>query len=617
MELDNYLTQVRNYLVETDEYVRVNGNNLRRDQDLQIRKEFQYLHEKSSICRLNRNIKLNDYDIENLHTLLTEQYYNPALLNLVSCMVDYIVLVPDYNESLDKQMRIRNLITDLRLIGAGSYGRAFEAGLLHGNEDFIIKVPKEKPFELVHEYFVGRFLNNLRESIPNFVYTYAGFICSPPFSKDFLPGFQGSQPVNWCARKPGVQYLVQEKIPGEVMDDVIENMPVKTFMELLLQLVFSLNIANRFYSFTHYDLHIGNIILRDNGLPFSIPYSTPDKEVYIMSRYVATIIDYGFAFIRVDVGNDFENFGAYFNENFGITLKPFPLYDIFTLLTDCYYNSPNLKRIIGIMLVEFFNIRNLEPLFRKPPRGNIFLPPIKPWIDLNYWDFAQFLQRRFPDIYNDIVTDIPQAGNLRCKNKDHESDWESDCSNDQELINEIGLNPETNKIENVLDFYELFRKYPVDINYWRARFDFREGYQQLKNMFDTNALLYKNLTTNRPEPVYLVGLSVRGLYNENMWPHYLNYLHYLAQMTEILDNLQLIRDIYNALYKGVSLKDFPEFSLAGLPEAQRVHQIELSDTTRQFDYVDRFIHSENYIENINFMNFYYLLRDFNYQAGSP
>ncbi len=39
---------------------------------------------------------------------------------------------------------------------------------------------------IIHEILVGMVLNNLREYTPNFMYTYGGFICSPPIDRDIL-----------------------------------------------------------------------------------------------------------------------------------------------------------------------------------------------------------------------------------------------------------------------------------------------------------------------------------------------------------------------------------------------------------------------------------------------
>ena len=39
---------------------------------------------------------------------------------------------------------------------------------------------------IIHEILVGMVLNNLREYTPNFMYTYGGFICSPPIDRTIL-----------------------------------------------------------------------------------------------------------------------------------------------------------------------------------------------------------------------------------------------------------------------------------------------------------------------------------------------------------------------------------------------------------------------------------------------
>jgi hypothetical protein len=102
------------------------------------------------------------------------------------------------------------------------------------------------------------------------------------------------------------------------------------FVSVFLQVIAALGDARDLCDFCHYDLHAGNVLIRD--LPKSITQSTvyiPYRGFYIGTEKVSTVIDYGFSHLRVNG----SNFGKYGRENQGVRADmAYPLHDIYKLL---------------------------------------------------------------------------------------------------------------------------------------------------------------------------------------------------------------------------------------------------------------------------------------------
>lgn len=139
--------------------------------------------------------------------------------------------------------------------------------------------------------------------------------------------------------------IMINKISGGRFNDVLRNrlLESKDSLCLLKQVLVSLVIAQQVMDFTHYDLHVENILVRQTKYDLHI-YITPDGYVYPVETHglCPVIIDYGYSFV-----NKFETLlpSLYFNSSGFTCYKSDPLRDIFTLL--CSINAeikdPNAK----------------------------------------------------------------------------------------------------------------------------------------------------------------------------------------------------------------------------------------------------------------------------------
>ena len=99
----------------------------------------------------------------------------------------------------------------------GDQGMVFKVSTTKNKEPFAIlkfspKIIDIENDNIIHEILVGMVLNNLREYTPNFMYTYGGFICSPPIDRTIL-----NKKENYRGKVRGIL-----EIPEKVYDLYLE-----------------------------------------------------------------------------------------------------------------------------------------------------------------------------------------------------------------------------------------------------------------------------------------------------------------------------------------------------------------------------------------------------------
>lgn len=207
--------------------------------------------------------------------------------------------------------RIRDEITNLRNIGEGFHGSTYTTDVKFKNESsdlFVIKAPKDpqKKDELIHEIAVCMFsINELRNYIPHFSMIFGGFDCSAPITDT-----KGSV-VTWCnSDSNSVTYALCENIHGILLEDYLYSCSIDEFISVYLQIIYSLIFAYNICGFTHYDLHLGNVIIHQaTNKPVWVAFPStglkndPRKTthwIYSPSGVIPVFIDYGRTHIQLD-----------------------------------------------------------------------------------------------------------------------------------------------------------------------------------------------------------------------------------------------------------------------------------------------------------------------------
>lgn len=299
---------------------------------------------------------ISNVNNRNFKKQLTQNFYDGNLMKATSCLTNTLFLdnsvgrlsysdkiLNIYRNLRDEDIvnndnRMKEYIHDLTIIGTPSaYGYVTASSFGDDNEInriFAIKEPRPnvEKNELIHEAIVSMFcLNKLRDyGIPNFMQIFGVKFCSPPI----LDNSQRSI-ITYCNSPLNKNaWLIMENIePGISYENFLKTCTPKDFIHLFIQIVVAELYAFEYYQFTHYDLHIGNIILRNLGKSsFLIKYPPLSKNsgsLYCECKTIATFIDFGRSHVKIDN----NSYGYASNYRYSIFKdRGFPLGDLFHLL---------------------------------------------------------------------------------------------------------------------------------------------------------------------------------------------------------------------------------------------------------------------------------------------
>lgn len=557
-----------------DKAMRISNHNMDAILD-QAEKERIHLKRVSNICSLKSN-NIGYVSMERLNDYIKNSPENPALAKVLSCLIDYIVVMPDYERLPGKNLRLRHWLTNLKNLSHGSFGKTYTADLTNKNrllDQFVVKAidvnndNKINSFiqsaDAQHEFFVAqRLLNKLREDIPNFAYVYGAFGCTPPLNPN------SEQVITYCNKnnKYDIKYIIYEKIEGPTASSYIENCSDIEYINIILQLTLALYTANNYgieedvtYQYTHYDLHTNNVIIKniteiEDGY---IPYSIEDKWVFVKTRFVATIIDFGFSF----VAQGSQTFGHYGAEDMGVFAdKAFPVYDLFKFLIDSYNHVNNqVNDVIRTLLSFFIGTENIDNIISSWNHGRPFLPNVKPYSDLTLSQFYIFIRNNFINMFNDVVkVDINPDMVYNCG-------FNGRCPNEGEIVDDITRSNENFTDLDIFNFYDLVterkteevtvrgriitQRIPVVNNIDQLLKSYRlrvpTAMAELEIFIKYNIDIYDNNIGKFNNIIKLTDFSNNELANLNIRivNNYLAYTSAVASIMEATDNLLLANNL--------------------------------------------------------------------------
>jgi len=272
----------------------------------------------------------------------------------------------------------------------------YTAGIKWLGDSFIIKV--EYGDQILDEVRLGLVLNDLRISIPNFMYTFLG----SKVDKKFM--------------------YVSEKIEGSTLYNMLKHalLSESDLASIYLQVFFALSTAKEKFQFIHNDLHYENIIVRTLRFPIVLTYKHNQQTYYMVTKYIATIIDYGFSRIE----HQGETIGTDQNPVYNILHDHNNnLIDIFKLLSSSNYIRGNhyndlFHELTGYFKHKFHDKSNYDRLLGRHHNRNLYYPSN---IEYKYLhttpaEYLDYLLSR-PG-FKSIVTTQPPKGYVRC-NQDY------------------------------------------------------------------------------------------------------------------------------------------------------------------------------------------------------
>ena len=197
------------------------------------------------------------------------------------------------------------------------------------------------------------------------MYVYALFTCQAPANNEICP-----KPLIYSnTTSDSRDYLISEYITGIQLFKAAKRFNFETFMNIYLQVLFSLAVAYHEFDFTHYDLHTGNILVQDLPEIVFIKYTFKNKTFFIKTNKLARIIDYGMGHINVTLGEKDYGFGNFDYHRFHgkNALKSNLLHDIYKF-TNAYLDD---IQIMSSFPELFWRVNNIITNF------NLYKPYVK------------------------------------------------------------------------------------------------------------------------------------------------------------------------------------------------------------------------------------------------
>ena len=312
---------------------------------------------------------LND---DYIKQILTKTYMTESEIRLVKDVLDYLISVYDRKskESIFPVLYhdVVNVFKNLkRLPVSSSYGYVATSDFLSISNSLIFKTgqPKETAPEfsnlsILYEYFVGiACTNELRKSIGNFMYVFSLFQCNTLSLKQ----------DDFCSSTDDLQYYtIFEKINGEDLFSFIINIKdnehdYQQLVSYIIQILMALQVAQDKFSFTHNDLHLGNIILRPSLKGGEdVRYELDGTTYQIKTDVIPTFIDYGhshFLYHGVPMGVMSDIPGVdNINTNTGIDMYKLLMY----ILHHCFDRRPNLFKRLSWILDYYLDKEDVDGL---------------------------------------------------------------------------------------------------------------------------------------------------------------------------------------------------------------------------------------------------------------
>lgn len=306
------------------------------------------------LCKINNSTTPENISTDILRYILEEKFDNGPDMEAVLCMFEKIILSTALNENKDNNVlytlssNINEWITSINKISVISKeGLVYYGNILSQDIKILIKIPrKEIGFNsLLREYFIGlTSINKLRYTIPTFVYTLGAFLCPQPYY-DGDAIYSGEL----CNKEESQKtiYVIYENIPGETLTDILtkDKISFSEWLDIYIQILLSLEIAQREIGFTHFDLHTGNVMIRKDNIKYDITLDNLSYSIY--TKHLPVIIDFGTSCVFVEnryVGS--SDYMPYRMINFIV-----PGYDMYKFLV---YSSKYAKPFLSKKIRELF-----------------------------------------------------------------------------------------------------------------------------------------------------------------------------------------------------------------------------------------------------------------------
>jgi len=482
--------------------------------------------------------RLDDIDYSRLEFLLQGEYYNPEVLKLFSRIL--VAIYRNEPETGAKVQMVHHWLKKVETLSQGAFGLTLEA-TLRGmvSPDVILKYSINSDDNLIHEIFVGLFgTNKLREYIPNFSFVYGGFPCSEPIIyNDKVLTFCNT---NYSSGSVAQYYALYENVtPSRTLHEVQNNLTPHEFLNIFFQLCLAEEFAYEQINFTHFDLHTGNLLIRELDEEILLRYSLDKHTYYVRTKYIVTFIDYGYSSIsyrgvqyylpRVPL---FLGLGK---------VSTFPLYDMFRLLSTIYLNSfGTSKEALVKKIMHFFTDEDLTY------EGKFY-------DFVNSFEFAQPLPTRYSKYsVQPLIDFLVQLSPTSLVSGETHIDrfYCTTCKDMKDLEQELLLTKEP-KPNSLIQYYLLYM----------SSIKYEDTYPEFKIISDLRKLKknierYNSLISNPPS------LKLKNV--ETQKEDIYRYLHYVSQAIVLERHILFMKRVFITLGYAKEVRKLPTLLLQSI-----------------------------------------------------
>ena len=171
---------------------------------------------------------------------------------------------------------------------------------------FAIMKYSKKSYNIIHELAIGMVLNTIRNLTPNFMYTWGGFSCSPPLNTDYKSICSNTDPKSMEIIML-TEYVDSKYTFSSFLEDKSVSNYSKHLIDLILQIMCSLTIAQARFRFMHANMYDGNVLIKKLASPVTLAYTITElnsSEPFTVTLenvlYIAIITDYEYSGIIIE-----------------------------------------------------------------------------------------------------------------------------------------------------------------------------------------------------------------------------------------------------------------------------------------------------------------------------
>ncbi len=182
---------------------------------------------------------------------------------------------------------------------SGVQGITGEFELQSKENKLVFKISTEIDFAIEHEYAVGKSINCLLDFCPHFLFYYA--TKSMLVDDEYIKNPDNKLLYEKTQDKEGIvlpkTVLLMEKLEPLAFDKFCAKAEFAMITSQVIQILLGLQFAQKHQQFTHYDLHVGNILMQQCNYNDLFLYQIDGVNILVPTYgYYPVFIDFGLSY---------------------------------------------------------------------------------------------------------------------------------------------------------------------------------------------------------------------------------------------------------------------------------------------------------------------------------